>query len=245
MDLAHPLICGKQVILEILTKNPEQIEVIWIQKNRWRDVKKILALCQNKNVKYQFVPKEKLDKIFLKKHQGIGAKIFSPGFVDEYELISTINTSPLPLIIALDEVQDQGNIGTLARTLYALGGAGIVLTKFRSGQLGDRAVKSSSGALLHLPITRVSNLKNFLKLCKKENLWLYYGGVDRDSEDIYDAHIDFPAVLILGREEKGVRPTITKLCHKGVKIPMQRNFDSLNVAQAGAILIGEFLRRWL
>ncbi|GAB6162574.1 TrmH family RNA methyltransferase [Desulfothermus naphthae] len=239
------ILYGKRIVMDMLSKSPSKIEIVWIQKTRYRDVNEILKSCQNNKVKYQFVPKEKLDRICPKKHQGIVAKIFSPGFVDEYELISRLKGSKLPLILALDQVQDQGNIGALARTLYGLGGCGMVITKFRSGQLGERAIKSSSGALLHLPISRTQNLKSFLDLCANNNIFTYFAGIYENCEDVYSINLKLPAVLVLGNEEKGVRRTVRDKCLMGLKIPMLRDFDSLNVAQAGAILIGEFLRTWL
>lgn len=165
--------------------------------------------------------------------------------MDEYQIISRMDDSELPLILALDQVQDQGNIGGLARTLYACGGCGIVLTKFRSAQLGERAIKSSSGALLNLPVARVSNIKTFLSICTDSGISIYYSGIDDDCHNLYSVSVSFPAVLVLGNEEKGVRKSVRDRCKRGLKIPMLRAFDSLNVAQAGAIFIGEFLRQWL
>lgn len=239
------IVFGKHIVLDMLNNSPSKIEIVWIQKNRSKDINEILKSCQNNKVRYQFVPKEKLDKICGKRHQGIAAKIFLPGFIDEYELISMLNSSKLPLILALDQVQDQGNIGALARTLYSLGGSGIVITKFRSAQLGDRAIKSSAGALLHLPVARTQNLKFFLKLCAENGIFTYFSGTKDYCESVYSVELNFPAVLVLGNEEKGVRKTIRDKCQMGLKIPMLRDFDSLNVAQAGAILMGEFLRNWL
>ncbi len=241
----NSILTGKQVIIELLSKAPSKIEKIWIQKHRHKDVKKILELCQNNKVKYQFVPREKLDSITRGRHQGFVAKVFSPGFLETSEILSLLGKARLPIILALDQIQDQGNIGVIARTLYSLGGVGLVIPKYRSAQLGDRAFKSSSGALAHLPIARTVNLKHFLQLSQDKDLHFYYAGTDQNCADLYKADIYFPLILVLGNEEKGVRPSIKKMCHQGLTIPMHGGFDSLNVAQAGAIFMGEFLRRWL
>jgi 23S rRNA (guanosine2251-2'-O)-methyltransferase len=239
------ILIGKQVVLELLMKSPHKIEKVWIQKNRFKNVNEILKLCQNNKVKYQFVPKEKLDKLTQGKHQGFAVKVFLPGFIDEEKILSLLKQAKFPVILALDEIQDQGNIGSIARTLYSLGGTGLIFTKYRSAQLGIRAYKSSSGALTHLPIARTVNLKRFFQYCHEDNVWIYYGGTDKGAINLYEAEISFPAVLVLGNEEKGVKPSIRKMCHQGLKIPMLGEFDSLNVAQAAAIFMGEFLRRWL
>lgn len=239
------ILSGKQVILDLLRKTPEKIEVIWIQKNRVKNIKEIIKLCQSLKIRYQFVPKEKLDKLTTQNHQGLVAKVFEPGFFDEHQVTHVVKKANFPVLLALDEIQDQGNIGVLSRTLYGLGGAGIVIQKYRSAQLGERAFRSSAGALYHLPIFRPSNLKQLLSICQENNFKIYYAGTDPDTENLFEAKIDFPCVLVLGNEEKGVRDSVKKMCNNGLTIPMLGDFDSLNVAQAGAIFLGEFFRRWL
>ncbi len=239
------ILSGKQVVLDLINNAPEKIEVVWIQKNRLKNIKQIIKLCQSLKVKYQFVPKEKLDKLTQQNHQGLVAKVFAPGFWNENQLTKVVKKSRFPVLLALDEIQDQGNIGVLSRTLYGLGGAGIIIQKYRSAQLGERAFKSSSGALYYVPIFRPPNLKQILKFCRENKFWIYYAGTDPDTENLFEVQIDFPCVLVLGNEEKGVRDSVKKMCHRGLQIPMLGDFDSLNVAQAGAIFLGEFLRRWL
>ena len=65
------ILYGKRIVMDMLSKSPSKIEIVWIQKTRYKDVNEILKSCQNNKVKYQFVPKEKLDRICPKKHQGI------------------------------------------------------------------------------------------------------------------------------------------------------------------------------
>ena len=74
---------------------------------------------------------------------------------------------------------------------------------------------------------------------------MYGAAVSEESTSIFESTLEFPAVLVLGGESSGLRLQIRKRCEKQVHIPMLRSFDSLNVAQAGAVLIAESLRRRL
>jgi len=238
-------IIGRQAVLETLNRSPETVDSVLIQEKGKRDMQQILALCRQAKVKYQFVPKSKLDTLCAGAHQGIAARCFQPGFWSSDRLVDSAAHACLPVVVALDQVQDSGNLGTLARTVYALGGAGMVLTRHRGASLGQRAHKAAAGALSQLPITRIHNMARFLTTCQERNLAVYYAGTDSSCRSVFDLSISWPAVLVLGNEEKGVRPLVAKSCHAGISLPMSGKFDSLNVAQAGSMLLTEFLRQHL
>lgn len=237
------IISGKQAVKEFIARSPQQIEVIFFQEDK-RNLGPLVRICQENKIKFQYVPKQKLDRLTKIPHQGILAKIFPIGFYDESSILDRLSKAKLPLLVALDQVQDSGNLGALARTLYAAGGAGLVITKNRSASLGPRAYKSSAGALSKLPISRITNLARFLKFCQGR-INRYYAGLDESCLNAFEVDINWPAILVLGNEEKGVRPGVKKYCDHGLNIPMFNSFDSLNVAQAGCIFIGELLRQWL
>ena len=143
--------------------------------------------------------------------------------------------------MALDQVQDAGNAGALARTLYALGGAGMLLPKHNSVFLGAAAIKASAGALPLLPVARAPNLSRALETLQAEGFKIYSTGSEGVS--VFTAELTLPAVLVLGNEEKGVRPGVEKQAGETLCIPLARDFDSLNVAQAGAIFTAAFAGR--
>ena len=141
--------------------------------------------------------------------------------------------------MALDQVQDPGNVGTICRTLYALGGAGIILPQHNSAYLGPAARRAAAGALEKLPVTRVTNLGHALDSAEEAGLTIYGAGGDGPSSlNAFDEPMQLPAVLVLGNEDKGLRPGVAKRCAHTLRIPLARSFDSLNVAQAGAVLLG-------
>lgn len=238
------LVTGSQAVLQVVLDQPELVDIVFVQKNKSKNTQKLIASCKERQVKYQFVPKEKLDSLTNTNHQGLAARLLQTQYCSLQELYSAVDSAPLPLLIALDQVQDQGNVGGLARSAYALGAAGIALTKNRSAFLGSRAHKSAAGALSKLPIARITNMARFLRECQDRFYVPYYAGTDSACYEVYDCRLEWPAILVLGNEEKGVRPGVRKECRAGLTIPMLRSFDSLNVTQAGCILLGEMLRQW-
>jgi 23S rRNA (guanosine2251-2'-O)-methyltransferase len=235
-------VVGKKAVLEHLSRKADQIDLVLLQENK-RDLQHIVTLCKEKRIKWKRVPRQRLDQETELVHQGVVARIFSPGFSEAEDLVDGLPQASFPVLVALDQIQDSGNLGVLARTLYALGGGGLIIPKDRSAAVNDRARKSSAGTLGLLPLARISNMARFLRYCQERMYAVYYAGTGPNCRPAFDLELALPAVLVLGNEEKGVRPGVIKDCHQGLTIPMSGGFDSLNVAQAGAMLLGEFLRQ--
>lgn len=238
------VVAGKRAVTEAVEHAPETVETVLVEKDKSKALGNIVGMCRKAGVKIQTVPRAKLDAVTQLKHQGVAARVFPPGFRDGAQMRSLLHEAALPILLCLDHVQDQGNVGSLARTGCALGLAGLVLTKDRSASLGDRAVKSSAGALEKLPVGRVVNLARFLRDSRAENIHTYYAGTDAQCHNLYSLTMRWPAIVVLGNEEKGVRPGVAAACDAGISIPMPGGFDSLNVAQAGGMILGEMLRQW-
>ncbi|MBO4369333.1 MAG: RNA methyltransferase, partial [Desulfovibrio sp.] len=211
------------------------------------DVQKIQAICQKNAIRFRRVPNDVLDSHCRREkerggianHQGILTRLTATSFCPLETLIEAVNEAPLPIILALDQVQDPGNLGTLARTFFILGGAGILIPTHNSASLGPQARRTAAGALEMLPVSRVTNLARALDSLEEAGFTLY--GTDKSgpkTENAFTVEPDFPAVLVLGNEERGIRPEVLKRCSHLLTIPQKRTFDSFNVAQAGAILLG-------
>jgi 23S rRNA (guanosine2251-2'-O)-methyltransferase len=244
MDQDHPdhLIIGKKPVQELLQTTPEKIETVYLLNRPGKDLYDIIEKCRACQIKFKRLPADKLHCIFPGNHQGVIARIMSRGFCSLDEMIAGVHTSPFPLVLALDQVQDPGNLGTLSRTLYALGGAGIILPKNRSAFPGPAASRASAGALEKTAIAQVTNMARALETCVRAGLSIYGAGLGEEAENLFAADLHLPAVLVLGNEEKGIRQGVLKRCDHILTIPMAGTFESLNVAQAGAVIMGQFLR---
>lgn len=241
-DTASGVLPGVKPVAERLSSAPEQVDSVLIRKGkRGAEVSKITDLCKKNKIRFTFVQDHSLDKLFSGNHQGVVAKIFEAGFKSEDEVLSEALETELPLVVVLDQIQDPGNAGTLARTIYGIGAGGMIIPKHNASFLGAAAAKASAGALGKLPVAKATNLARTLELAKEMGYFVYGAEYKEGSENLYKAKLHTPAILVLGNEEKGIRPNVAKRLDVSLHIPMAHGFDSLNVAQAGAMMLSQFL----
>lgn len=240
------VLCGIKPVLELLESEPGKIDEVYLRRGGRIDAGKILDLCRDHRIRFNLCEGRDLDRLVGSgtNHQGVAARLLCTGLIEFSDLIAQISDAPLPLIVALDQVLDPGNVGTLARSLYALGAAGLVVPKHNSAFLGSGARRAAAGALERLPVSRVVNLSRALDEAADAGLMVCGAGQTAHSESVYTAALNFPMLLVLGSEEHGVRDQVGKRCEKHLHIPLLRSFDSLNVAQAGAMIVSECARRY-
>lgn len=237
---------GYKPVLELLQNDPGKIDHLYLRKGKnSKDTAVILSLCREHSVRHTLVDDEVLQRICDNvNHQGVAVRLREVSYIPFESLLENAFQAPLPLIIALDQVLDPGNVGTLVRTMYALGAAGLVVPMHNSAFLGAGAARSAAGSLEKLPIAQVVNLARAVELAAKSGYTTYYA--DMHGKNALTAEtqneLHFPALLVLGSEEKGVRQGVQKHCTAVLSIPFLREFDSLNVAQAGAILLASFFQ---
>ncbi len=244
----HTILPGYKPVLELLQDEPDKIDHLYLRKNKnSKDTTLILSLCKEHGVRHTLVTEEALARICDNaNHQGIAVRLREICYTPFELLLETAFQAPLPLIIALDQVLDPGNVGTLVRTMYAMGAAGLVVPLHNSAFLGAGAARSAAGSLGKLPIAQAVNLARAVELAGKSGYTTYYA--DMHGKNALTAEtqnfLQFPALLVLGSEEKGVRQGVQKQCSAALSIPFLREFDSLNVAQAGAILLASFFQAY-
>ncbi len=241
-----PLLAGIKPVLELLQSQPQRVDTLFLKKGlRHAEASLMLDLCRAHSIRFSLVDGVALDRMCGAQHQGVVARLGAMTTTPLQELLEKALHAPFPLIVALDQVQDPGNVGTLARTLYGLGASGLILPKHNSAYLGDAAKKAAAGAFEHLPISQVTNLGHALDAAEEMGFTLLGTGMKADTHALnaFTDTLPLPAVLVLGNEGKGMRPGIAKRCNHLLYIPMQNNFDSLNVAQAGAVLLGLMARQ--
>jgi 23S rRNA (guanosine2251-2'-O)-methyltransferase len=235
---------GRKPVLELLDAAPGRVDTVFLQKGaRGPEISQIVEICKAARVRFRLVERAELERLFPGNTQGVAARVREADYADLGTLLRAGRQAPLPVILALDQVQDPGNVGALARTLYALGGAGLLVPKDRTAFLGGAAAKASAGALARLPVAREVNLARALDQALDQGWEVCATVADPGAGSLYAAPLRTPLVLVLGNEEKGVRPGVLKRATLRVTIPLARPFDSLNVAQAGAMVLGEFARR--
>ena len=233
-DEQKNLLPGLKPVLELLKCDPDRVDAVYVRKGRaGGESGRVLDACRAAGVRFSLVPDDALARLAGRAaHQGVVARLRDGAVLPWPELLARAAGAPLPLLVALDQVQDPGNAGTLARTLYALGGAGLVLPRHNSAFLGPE----------RLPVAQVVNLARAVDEAAEAGFAVYAARKSADSLNALHAPLRLPAMLVLGNEDKGVRPGVLKRCEADLAVPFLRDFDSLNVAQAGAILVSCFAR---
>ncbi len=142
------------------------------------------------------------------------------------------------ILVALDHINEPGNLGTLIRTANWFGVAGILLSQNSVDYMNQKALRASMGSVFHIPIIAKLNLNSKLSELKQMDYSLYAADVDGTS-DYSTVEFSDKSVLILGNEVDGVSDDIKNLSTLALNIPRQGKGDSLNVAVAAGILLAE------
>lgn len=172
-------------------------------------------------------------------HQGVVAAVDAYPYVELEELLA----HPDPLIVALDEVQDPQNLGSLARTAECVGATGLVICRHRAAEVTPSAAKASAGAVEHLPIAQVRNLADALGEAKQAGCWIYGAAGGADSVPYDEPDYTGGVVLVMGAEGTGLRERVTATCDALIALPLRGAIDSLNVGAAGAALLYAILQQ--
>jgi len=170
-------------------------------------------------------------------HQGVCAEVSAYRYASAEDLLAGAE----PFLVALDQVQDPQNLGSIARTAECAGVTGLVVPERRAAEVTAAVCKASAGAVEHLPIARVRNLADFLIEAKAAGCWCY--GADAAGKTSY-AEIDYggAVVLVLGSEGQGIRPRVAAACDALVALPLRGKIESLGVSAAAAVLVYEVAR---
>jgi 23S rRNA (guanosine2251-2'-O)-methyltransferase len=227
------IVYGKQIVFYILEKHPKLIEEI-------------------------FLTKEIEPKIF-KKFRDIGAKIIRPdnkkaqalakggnhqGFllkIKPYIFTSIEEVKQKDFILVLDGLNDVGNIGAIIRTAYALGVKAVVVSGLKNLNVAP-VVRTSSGAMLDMPITVIPNCNDLMNELKQLNFTRV--GADMNGLEVttLQRQKNQKIALFLGSESDGLSGKVKKKLDTTVSISMENDFDSLNVSVAAGILIHSLIK---
>lgn len=143
--------------------------------------------------------------------------------------------------IALDNVQDPGNLGTIIRTAEALGIDGII-TGGGCDIFNPKVLRSSMGSVLRMKIKHCQNLACFIEDLRKNGMAVYGTSPDANAEKITDVNFNSGCVCVIGNEANGISADVRQSCSDIITIPMQGRAESLNASTAAAVTMWEMLR---
>ena len=198
---------------------------------------KLVGQARAKGIPIKMVPKVKLDSITLKNHQGIVAFLSPITYQPLEEIVmGAFEMGESPVLIAADGITDVRNLGAISRSAECFGVHGLIIPERGSASITDGAIKSSSGALLRLPVCRVAKITDALKFLKNSGVSCIALS-EKAETSIDDNKVDGPFCLVMGDEGEGVSEEVMSLCDTTLRIPMTGNTASLNVSVSAGIAI--------
>ena len=207
-------------------------------------IEHLLALCRTAGVRVDAEPRHQLTRYAgTDTHQGVVAFVRERTFLAlEDMLAKPASGGTGRFFLALDGVEDPGNLGALLRSADGAGVDGIILPERRSAPLTGTVAKASAGASEHVRIARVTNLTRALEAMKKAGVWII-GLDERGTPDYTDFAFRGDSCLVLGSEGTGLHDLVKRTCDHLLRIPMAGSVSSLNVSVAGAVVMFEAVRQ--
>lgn len=239
------MIFGVRAVIEAIEAG-SSIDKIFIKHDTTGELsRELLHLASERNIPVQRVPLEKLNRITRKNHQGVVAFVSPVVYQDIEEVITRLyEEGKTPAIVILDGITDTRNFGAIARTADCAGFHAIVIPDHGSASVTPEAIKTSAGALFHLPVCRCRNLLDAVRVIKASGVKVF-GASEKAPHDYTGADFSSPAAIVMGAEDVGISPRILRECDELLSIPMLGNISSLNVSVAAGVMMYELVRQRL
>ncbi len=237
------MVIGFRALIEAIHAGKEVDKVLvqkGLQGELFHEAKKVLA---ENNIPFQQVPIEKLNGISRANHQGIIAFLSPVSFGNIENIVAGVfESGEVHKLLMLDGITDVRNFGAICRSAECQGFNAVIIPEKGSAQVNEDALKTSAGALFHLPVCKVRSLKTTAE-------WLIQSGVklvacsEKGRDSIAEIDLNGPICLVMGSEETGISPEIIRSADNLAQIPMFGQTSSLNVSVAAGIMMYELNRQ--
>ncbi|MDO4217274.1 MAG: 23S rRNA (guanosine(2251)-2'-O)-methyltransferase RlmB [Bacteroidales bacterium] len=237
------LVYGLRPVIEAI-ESGVQIDKILIQNGLSGNlVNELKSKIRAAGLPFQYVPIEKLDKVTRNNHQGVVATVSPIEYQQFMDLIPMLfEQGKTPFVVLLDHITDVRNMGAIVRTAECAGVDAVVVPDRGSAQMSEDAIKTSSGALLRVPICREQNLKTVINFAKQIGLQVV-AATEKGSKQYTEVDFKQPTLLVMGSEETGISNEVLRLCDVRAKLPIMGEVQSLNVGVAAGVFMYEVLRQ--
>lgn len=232
---------GKNSVLERLRYQPQTIHKIYLEQGV-EGLTPIFKKAKEKNIPIISMPTTKMIKIARNKNtQGVIADVEDFVYKDYGDMITEALKKKKTLIF-LDGLNDPQNLGVIIRSLACLGHFSIILPSHDSVDVTEVVLRVASGGDTNLDIAKVSNLNQAIMKAKQNGFYMV-GAVVGAEKSLFDFEFPFPLGLVIGSEQKGIRPVVREQLDAEINIPMSIGTLSLNVAQATTIFCYEITKQ--
>jgi 23S rRNA (guanosine2251-2'-O)-methyltransferase len=238
------VIYGIHAVNEALTAG-EKIKRLHVGDDRKKDpvLRNLLERAKEAGVTVRFENRTFFAAFPYKAHQSVVA--FGEPF--EYttieEAIALRKKTQPGLWILLDHVTDPHNVGAIIRTAECAGATAVILPERRSAGVNATVRKAAAGAAAYMPVARVSNVAQTIRVLKKAGIWVAGAALGEGAVPYTKADFNRDLALVIGAEGEGIAPLVARECDYLVTIPLEGKVASLNASVAAAVLMYEALRQ--
>ncbi len=237
------MIYGTRAVIEAIAAGKD-VDKVMVQSGLSNDlVKELIAVARNHNIPLTFVPAEKLRRVSSKNHQGVICLLSPIGYASVDNLIyKAYHEGREPFFIVLDRITDVRNFGAIARTAECAGVDGIIIPEKGNAPVTSDAMKTSAGALNHVPVCREKDLKKTMQLLHENGIRVV-ACTEKTERSIFQLNLKGPMAIIMGSEEDGISDLLLRMADDLASIPLKGKIGSLNVSVAAGIILYEIVRQ--
>lgn len=236
-------IFGIRPVLEAIEASKSIDKILMKRDLTGEMAKEVLAKAKEYDIPVQKVPNEKLNRITMKNHQGVIAIVCPVVYYQLENLIAQLyEEGKNPLGIMLDGVTDARNFGAIARSAECAGADFIVIPERGSASVTSDSVRSSAGALLHIPVCREKDLNQAIKKLH-DNGYKIVGASEKSKENYTEIDYTVPVIIVMGAEDTGLSNDVIRKCDSLGAIPILGKVGSLNVSVACGVMLYEAVRQ--
>jgi 23S rRNA (guanosine2251-2'-O)-methyltransferase len=238
------VIYGVHAVEEALAAG-EPVRRIHVGDERKRDpaLRNVLERAREAGAVIRFESRTFFSQFPYRAHQSVVAVGTPFEYVTLDEALAAAGPPGTGLFVVLDHITDPHNAGAIIRSAECAGATAIVLPERRSAGVNATVRKAAAGATSHIPIARVANIANSLRVMKKARIWVAGAATGPGSVDFSKADFNRDLALVIGAEGDGISPVVRKECDYLVSIPMYGALESLNASVAAGILLFEARRQ--
>ncbi|MDE5844107.1 MAG: 23S rRNA (guanosine(2251)-2'-O)-methyltransferase RlmB [Muribaculaceae bacterium] len=238
-------IFGIRAVIEAIEAGRD-IDCVFIKKDLSGDLAaELMALIKQYGIVTRRVPIERINRITRKNHQGVVAMLSAVTYNSLENIVPMLyEEGRLPFMVLLDGLTDVRNFGAIARTCECAGVDAIVIPERDSVSVNADAVKTSAGALLHIPVCREHSILGAVKFLK-ENGYQIIAATEKAEINYTRADFTVPVAIVMGSEDVGISNEVLRQADTLVAIPQFGKIGSLNVSVAAGVMIYEGVRQRL
>ncbi len=238
-------IFGPRAVIEAIESGKEVDKILLKKDFHGDNAETLYQLARNLGIPVQRVPAERLNRITRRNHQGVVAFMSAVTYHRLDNVVPALyEDGVMPFLLVLDGITDVRNFGAICRTAECCGVNAVVIPEHGSVTVGADAIKTSAGALHHLPVCRERNLARAVAFLK-DNGYNIVAASEKADFNYTLGDYTVPVAIVMGAEDVGISPAVLELCDTKVSIPMFGHIGSLNVGVAAGVMIYEVVRQRL